>query len=223
MTHPTSLIALYLDGPLQSWGNQSRFDRRTTLSFPTRSGIIGLLSAALGIDREDSRSVRRLDQLQIEVIFLRSGKRLEDFHTVGGGYDSKREKQKITRTAEGKTGNVVVTRRHYVQESRFCVFLRADSRLLEEIAEALENPRWGIWLGRKNCIPASPVFQGFFTTEREALEHIQSLALDNKPFRIVREVDTFEEGTDTLLDRPLNFARREFAPRRIVIEPYSPD
>jgi len=42
-------LALMLDAPLQSWGFASRFQRRTTGLHPTKSGIAGLLCAALGV------------------------------------------------------------------------------------------------------------------------------------------------------------------------------
>ena len=45
----TAYLALLLDGPLQSWGSGSRFQRRTTGLHPTKSGVIGLICAALGL------------------------------------------------------------------------------------------------------------------------------------------------------------------------------
>lgn len=45
----TSYLALLLDAPLQSWGFASRFERRTTALHPTKSGIIGLICAAMGL------------------------------------------------------------------------------------------------------------------------------------------------------------------------------
>ena len=42
-------LAILLDGPLQSWGFASRFQRRTTALHPTKSGVIGLISAAMGL------------------------------------------------------------------------------------------------------------------------------------------------------------------------------
>src|SRR3990172_4719032 len=46
---PTLLLRLV--GPMQSWGTTSRFDQRDTGKEPSKSGVIGLLAAALGIDR----------------------------------------------------------------------------------------------------------------------------------------------------------------------------
>ena len=65
-----AFLALYFDAPLQSWGYSSMFDRRTTLSQPTRSGVIGLLCAALGIDRADTVRLDQLDALGVTVYAL---------------------------------------------------------------------------------------------------------------------------------------------------------
>ena len=45
---PTLLLRLV--GPMQSWGTTSRFDQRDTGKEPSKSGIVGLLAAAMGID-----------------------------------------------------------------------------------------------------------------------------------------------------------------------------
>lgn len=42
-------LLLWLEGPLQSWGHDSRFGRRETLHFPTKSGVLGMVCAALGL------------------------------------------------------------------------------------------------------------------------------------------------------------------------------
>ena len=50
---PEPGLLLRLAGPLQSWGMLSHFNERDTARFPTRSGVIGLLAAALGIARDE--------------------------------------------------------------------------------------------------------------------------------------------------------------------------
>jgi CRISPR system Cascade subunit CasD len=221
---PGKILALYLDAPLQSWGYASQFDRRTSLGHPTRSGVLGMICAALGVDWSDVEGLNRLDGLSMTVLGFGGGARLTDFHTVGGGYDRKAEKQNIVRTAEGKIGKTMVTHREYLQDARFGVLLCGDDALLVEIAAALTNPRWGLWLGRKSCIPASPVCQGMFDSEELAEEHLCTLDAPRRsrpdlgrPRKWV-EVDDFDSGTDTIMDRPLDFAERRFAPRRIAEE-----
>lgn len=216
------ILALYLDAPLQSWGYQSKFDRRTSLTHPTRSGVFGMICAAKGIDRNDIEGLRRYDNLGMTVLCFGGGARLVDFHTVGAGYDRKTEKQHIVKTAAGKMGKTVVTRREYLQDARFGLLLRGDVALLEEISRALTDPKWGIWLGRKSCVPSSPVCQGLFGSEEAAEQHIRSLEAsrpipsEDVPHRRYTEVEKFDDGTDTIMDLPLDFAARRFAPRRIA-------
>jgi CRISPR system Cascade subunit CasD len=217
MSDSNTFLALYLDAPLQSWGYQSRFDRRTSLSYPTRSGIVGMICAAMGIDRTDTDGLRVLDPLSVSVYTFRQGRRLVDFHTIGGGWDKKVNPKAVVPKAKGGPGQTVVSRREYLQHSRFGVVIEADTGLGDRIARALVNPVWGIWMGRKSCIPASPVFHGQFASEHDALAKLSALA-ESDVLRSIQEVDLFDEGTDTLMDHPLDFSLRRFKPRRIFVE-----
>jgi CRISPR system Cascade subunit CasD len=226
MSADTAFLALYLDAPLQSWGYQSRFDRRTTLSYPTRSGILGLICAAMGKYRADKAALAELDALSVTVLVFRQGGRIMDFHTVGGGYDRKTQKQFIVHTAKDKLRDpgkeTVPTHREYLEESRFGAIVGGNKRLIEEVADAVRNPTWGIWLGRKACIPASPVCAGVWSTEVEAETALAKTDATLKPGsqgvrRRIRETATFDDGTDTLMDRPIDFGKRDFAPRRVAV------
>jgi CRISPR system Cascade subunit CasD len=216
----TAYLALYFDAPLQSWGYASKFDRRTSLAHPTRSGVIGLLCAALGVDRTDTHGLARLDALTVTVYAFRMGCRLTDYHTIGGGYDPKRTARNICRRASGGVGDTVQTWREYLEGSRFGAVVSADATLVDELAAAVRNPVWGIWLGRKACIPAARVFEGVHAAEEEALASLCRAAGVEGTMRVVREAATFVEGNDTVMDRPLDFSPngRRFAPRRILVE-----
>ncbi len=219
MNSETAYLALLFDAPLQSWGYQSKFDRRTSFSQPTRSGILGMICAAIGIDRVDSAGLAEFADTVITVYTLRNGDRLTDFHTVGGGWgkNKKEEKLNIVPKAGGGAGNTVVTRREYLQHAKFGVVIWGTRSRLMEIEAAFQNPAWGVWLGRKSCIPAAPVAQGVFDSPETAKERLCQCAGIDSPVRTCREVASFEEGTDTLMDIPLDFGKREFAPRRIQV------
>src|SRR2546422_10538582 len=60
----TAYLALLLDGPLQSWGFASRFQRRTTGLHPTKSGVIGLICAAMGLAKGSSEERQKLPELR---------------------------------------------------------------------------------------------------------------------------------------------------------------
>ena len=227
MSEETLWLALYLDAPLQSWGYQSRFDRRTTLAYPTRSGVLGMICAAMGIDRQDDQKLTAFNDVKMEVLIFKAQGRLTDFHTVGGGWDKKLNPQCVVKKASNgignkHTGTTVVTRREYIQNGRFGILMKGNKELLQSIKEALVNPRWGIWLGRKSCIPAHPIFQGLFATRDQVVERlvcvVQQFVPDAVVLGTVKESESFEDGSDSLMDIPISFASREFAPRRVVVD-----
>ena len=81
--YPTLLI-LRLEGALQSWGENSKWDARDTAALPTKSGIVGLLACALGWARGDARIAALFDQIQVAVRADRPGVRMTDYQTVTG-------------------------------------------------------------------------------------------------------------------------------------------
>lgn len=226
---PDACLALLLDGPLQSWGNSSRFDRRTTALHPTRSGVIGLIAAAMGIDKhapDEAEQLRRLKPLRMTTLTMgrrdKRGdplpmRRLEDYHTVTG---IRRASGKVDRDA------TVQTYRHYLLDARFAVLLEGSAALLEEIAAALRDPKWGVWFGRKSCVPACPVLAAGpgepSAVWAELLRRAELPAtLKEGDFDRVIEVRPDEPGSDRLDDTPVAFGApvgNRHAPRWIKTE-----
>ena len=227
-------LALYLRAPLQSWGASSKFGDRGTLDAPTRSGLTGLLAAACGIDKNDEAGDRvwldRAARLSFEVIGFKRGDRMTDYHTVGARYDKcdPWQKRMIPTTAEDGSPkkNPTVTHRDYLSDSVFGAVLSGDDALVAEMAAALANPVWGVWLGRKSCIPTEPVFAGVF----ESAEAARAALADRWRRSAERAGKTIGESTtaafpviealpdeadETVLDVPVSFAKREFHARGI--------
>lgn len=154
MTDGETGVLMLLDGPLQSWGTQSRFGHRDTDFEPSKSGVIGLVGAAMGMARDDETTLHRLGSLRMAVRVDREGTVLRDYHTAGGG------------TFRGEPHSVfgvdtVVTQRFYLCDACFVVALsHRESRLIEEVARALEKPVWPMFLGRRSCVPSRPIFLG---------------------------------------------------------------
>jgi CRISPR system Cascade subunit CasD len=238
----SAYLALWLDGPLQSWGSASRFQRRTTGMHPTKSGVLGLICAAMGLAKgsaEENDLLPKLATLKMTTIAIpRSVElgasilpvhRLDDFHTTGGGYDKKTQRQFIPRKASGgPCDNPTVSRRQYLVNASFGVILDGDCVLLESVVTALQDPRWGMWLGRKSCIPAELMYRGMFSTKAE----VQRVLIGDMPldvFTTTTEVERFEDGTDSFDDQPVSFGdgtssgpdKRQFVPRRICFLPGS--
>ena len=149
---PTLLLRLV--GPLQSWGTTSRFDERDTGKEPSKSGVIGLLAAALGIDRENWADLEPLTRLCMGVRHDRPGTPKQDYQTAGCAAEDTIIK------ADGKPSkDGVVSRRHYLADAVFLVGLEGGNRLLLEKAQAaLQNPVWLLSLGRKSYVPSEPVW-----------------------------------------------------------------
>jgi CRISPR system Cascade subunit CasD len=212
----TAFLALLLDSPLQSWGFASRFQRRTTGLHPTKSGVIGLICAAMGLAKgspEEQQALPKLAKLtMISIAMPRDDvRRMEDFHTVLN-----------TRRASGKMNDdAVLTRRQYLLEARFGVILAGDRFVLERAAAALLDPIWGVWFGRKSCIPAEPIFRGLFKSHAKAERALIGDAPIDQ-FTRLEEVATFDAGTDSYNDQPVSFGTsdssaggRDYAVRRV--------
>ena len=135
------VLFLQLSGPLQSWGDSSRFTIRGTRQEPTKSGVVGLLAAALGRTRDES--VDDLARLELGIRTDQPGRILRDFQTE--------------RSMDGKT-TMPLTDRYYLADAKFLVVLGGQDEFLEELARALRNPRWPLYLGRRSCPPDRPVF-----------------------------------------------------------------
>ena len=128
-------IKFTLSAPLQSWGDNSRWDNRNTANMPTKSGIIGLLGCCLGYPRGDERLNRLDQQLHLAVRSDRAGRIMTDFHTVHGTYG-------VLLSAEGKkrqNGNTIVSKRQYLQDARFTVFLWGAEADLERCYQAMSQ------------------------------------------------------------------------------------
>ena len=66
-------MLLRLAAPLQAWGADSKFETRKTAREPTKSGVIGLLAAALGLRRDETEPLTRLAGLRFGVRVEREG------------------------------------------------------------------------------------------------------------------------------------------------------
>lgn len=240
-------FAILLDGPMQSWGASSRFTRRETEAFPTKSALVGLIAAAAGIDKHRADEAEKLapfSALRLTVYRLpraagRLVGRLSDFHTVGGGYDknaSAFDKLSISPTADGKwktaDKQTVVTKRTYLNEARFIATFEGAADTISAAARHLENPVWGVWFGRKTCLPAMPLSPLEDVDSQAAARALiarirawedatqrSSLPPDLDPSHLERweepAGDELQPGDFHLHDQPVAFGVREFISRPI--------
>ncbi len=217
---PTLLLQCV--APLQAWDTQSNFGVRTTGREPSKSGIIGLLCAALG--RSRGESVDDLAKLRMGVRVDQEGQILRDWHTAGAsGY--LRAGGTIEQT------NVITSTRYYLSDAAFLVGLEGQEReLLQELHDALNHPRWLLFLGRKSCPPSAPPYLADGLQDADLLtalvEHpwlsrnkryYEKLKRDNpRGLRLILEDPV--NGSQMRQDRPISFEKgsREFALRRVM-------
>jgi len=153
-------LLLKFIAPMQSWGSHSRFDVRDTEREPTKSGVLGLVAAALGRDRAEP--IEDLAGLRLGVRVDREGVVRYDFQTaqnvIRAGVSREQWLRARQRGATTGTQDTVTSRRYYLADAAFLVGLEGDKELLHAIEEALKQPRWTLFLGRKGYLPGEPVY-----------------------------------------------------------------
>jgi len=229
------LFRLY--APLASWGDVAVGEFRPSFGYPGRSALLGLIGAALGIDRRDEESHRRLDDgLGFAVAVYSEGTLLRDYHTaqVPGAVELKKRPHR-TRTDELAVPrhdlNTILSTRDYRQDALSVVgtWLRAASTGvdLDELHGALDRPRFTLYLGRKACPPALPLspqvveaadFRTALSHARfPAIEDAAALNLPSKPLRVAWEdgpsVGWPQSFSVPRKDAPLSRRRWQFGDR----------
>lgn len=139
-----STLLLRIHAPLQSWGSKSKFNTRDTDYYPTKSGILGMIAAALGRSRTDSLE---------DLIQCNYGVRIDYQGTMLSDYQ-------ITEMSDylGKGFNANVSHRNYLSDAIFLVGLEyTDEKFIHKIAYALSHPQYPLFLGRRSCPPTLPL------------------------------------------------------------------
>jgi CRISPR system Cascade subunit CasD len=203
-------LLLRMRAPMMSWGDHSRFTIRDTRTEPTKSAVIGLVCAALGRPRWEP--IHDLAALKMGVRVDREGLMQCDYHTVMDGIKS-----------SGSKGDTVISHRYYIADADYLVGLEGDRSLLNTLDDALQNPCWQMYFGRKSFVPSRPVQIGII--DRDLLEALQchSFELRNKPkqpkdeFRL-RYVLEVSDSLDIRQDVPLDWRSRKFGNRCVKTE-----
>ncbi len=214
-------VLLRLEGPLQAWGTRSRFPERDTEREPSKSGVLGVVAAALGMPRDDDARLAALAMARMGVRVDREGGTLVDYHTAGAGRFAG-----VEHRVHG-TDDPVITRRAYLTDASFLVALGfEDEALAAEVDHALGSPRWPIFLGRRACPPSLPVRAGLVSMDPEVALRAAlwpSHARPNENVRLVLECAR-DEG-EPRQDHPLSFRlhARHFARRFVKTAWIAPD
>lgn len=217
-------LILRLEGPMQAWGTHTYEDYRPVNRFPTRSGLLGLLGACLGIDRQDREALEQLAQsvtltVRVDRQVVRPGEealqprnalKAVDFHTV-----------LAARKVDGSVNpNPVVSRREYLYDAAFTVAVgeqTAAAYALEQLVEAVRRPVYTPVLGRRSCPLARPLLEGTGVIEAtDALAALQQIPPGTGLL--------YAEGTEhangrplAIRDVPLHGVHRQFGTRWVSV------
>jgi CRISPR system Cascade subunit CasD len=146
--HQEATLVIRLAGPQQSWGVAGIGDVRPSATRPTKSGVAGLIAAALGRSTEEPRD--DLMALRMEVHVVRPGYLEEDFQVT----------QNIIRTDQSGRQPTAISWRQYLADAEFLVALTGDRALLKQIEAALQRPVIAPSLGRRGYFPTKPLLAG---------------------------------------------------------------
>lgn len=199
-------ILLKLSGPLQSWGTNSHFETRHTDYYPSKSAIIGLVSASLGYKRYEDQKIQALNQLDFAVRIDQQGLLLQDFHIA--------EKLKNNGTSDRR----YLTYRYYLEDAIFTVGLGSqDNQLINSIDRALKNPYYQPFMGRRSLPLPADFYLGI--SETNVIETLKELPWQARSWYKKKHTNKLTIYTDVITaeclpkhmrkDRVLSFSQKE--------------
>jgi len=146
-----------------AWGDVAVGEQRPTAGHPSKSAVLGLLAAALGIRRDDEVQQQALvEQYATAVRVDASGELLRDYHTAqvpparrGVRYHTRRDELRSDKL------NTILSQRDYRMDASYSIAVWATGSerplTMAELSSALLRPRFTLYLGRKSCPPALPL------------------------------------------------------------------
>lgn len=216
-------LILRLRGVMQAWGRHTYEDFRPVELFPTRSGLVGLLGACLGIDRAEPGRLRDLSEsfayaarsdartrseFKTEKPLL--PRKITDYHTI-----------LEPRLVPGSTRKgAVVSPREYLCDAHFTVALQSHPEAvfsLEEIRAAVKKPVYTPTLGRRSCPLTHPLLEP--GREIVVADDLQAALALVPPHRgtIYSQIQGDSPNRYAVRDVPTGHPKRQFAARTIFI------
>ncbi len=177
------LFRLY--GPMCSWGDIAVGETRPGFAHPTKSAILGMVAAALGIKREEDEKHKQLaESYAFAVLVEDMGIPLVDYHTAQVPPGKERyftRKDELTLIPKNELKTILSTRDYRV-DAIYSVALcerKQNEWSVELLQEALSRPVFTLYLGRKSC-PLALLFQPQIVekeTLRDAFQSVQFVKL----------------------------------------------
>ncbi|GAA3587114.1 type I-E CRISPR-associated protein Cas5/CasD [Gibbsiella greigii] len=226
------LFQLY--APLASWGAAAVGEVRHTDVIPTRSALLGLLAAALGISREQEARLNQFNQHYCFAVLPLSSREqwLRDYHTTQVPKEN-RKRSYVTRrdelTMAPEEVGTLLSVREYRCDAYYLIAVEATAgapETLDALALALNAPDFPLYLGRKACplaLPLAPkIVEGnlaeAFRQGEKSLEQDLALLFAQPAPEVMCYWEGEQEGVELLgaqqrSDRPLSRRRWQFGLR----------
>lgn len=238
-----SVLVLRLAGPLQSWGGYrhgvNKEAATPTAAMPRKSGINGLIGAALGSRDLDDIGTRYRLHVRLDA----TNPVAEDFQTIGPlpGFRTTKEpgaataaadrsllvatagtSKQMARQRDGGNFPTAITRKSYLAHSEFLVAVEVEhDALAREWMAALRDPTFMTYLGRKNCAPSFPFILGVWgDTVADLYAHLPCVAADYDPdagpgsglrgYTVDGDYDNHVERAHPTLYRPAAATRKDY-------------
>lgn len=219
----TDYLLFRLYGPMASWGDIAVGENRHSLPHPSKSAVLGLVAAAVGIKRDEEDRQQRLSQgYGFAVLVHSTGIPLSDYHTVqvpssGTGRNRRTfatRRDEIVSVPKHKL-NTILSRRDYRLDAFYTVALWQKDNApygLGELADKLNAPVYHLYLGRKSCPLALPlkaqvvnaisIKEAFAMAKFPVLDELKPLFGDNP-------MVYWEDGVDSGMSPQHTFSRRD--------------
>lgn len=236
-----SYLLFRLYGPMCSWGDIAVGEMRPSFSHPTKSAVLGLVAAALGIKRdEDEKHTALAESYGFAVLVEDMGRPLSDYHTaqVPPGkerYPTRRDE--LTRMSKSELRTILSTR-DYRTDALYTVALwerKQGPWSITMIEEHLEEPVFTLYLGRKSCplalglqpqiVPADSLREAFQKSQFVDLKIISGYEWPHENKILYwEETDNAGIGHEKIFERrdtPLSRVRWQFDVRKEYYAPVS--
>jgi CRISPR system Cascade subunit CasD len=202
-------LAIKLHGVMQAWGGHTYEDLRHSELIPTRSAVLGMLAACIGIDRCDVKTLESLSATVRMAVRLDSKpQRMMDYHTV---LDA--------RKVDGKPNpHPVESKREYLCDAKYTVLIQTVSEMvcsLESVERAIKAPVYTPFLGRRSCLLSRPLFD----TVVSAIDFKQAFVLCEPTGGVIYSEEKLhkDDALWRMRDEPVYARKRQFATRSLYI------
>lgn len=212
----SQVVLIPLPTAMQSWSVQRGRSEYPTTKFPTLSGIVGLVGAAMGIQREDDSAIAELVTLDFAVRLDAVGQSIIDLQTAAYEREISSDEFGYLKPSlsELSTGNSRKMNKQYLADASFIVALsesaktqwsRSDS-LVQDISDALKKPVYPLYLGRRSSLVGA--LDSSIVDSGSAADALREGMIYPLSYRSILHytVDAPSEATGSIQDIPLSFS-----------------